>query len=159
MFTHLTKILAGASNEHNLTGKRGEEMAAQLLKNKGYRISAMNWKVGHLEMDVVAENKNEIVFVEVKTRSTTYGNKRAEEYVDLLKKKRIVAAANAYIKYYKIEKRPRFDIVGIQINRQTGEATEIVHLEDAFTPPMRTINKNSYSGNWRWKHRTKVIGR
>lgn len=147
----------GAINEHNGTGKRGEDIAASLLRKKGYKIVAMNWKVGHLEMDIIAENKKEIVFVEVKTRTSTYGNKRAEEYVNLPKKRRIVAAANVYIRKNHIEKSPRFDIVGIQMDRRTGEAIEITHLENAFTPPQRTINEKSFSGEWRWKHRSKTI--
>lgn len=147
----------GAKNEHNQTGSWGEQIAADVMKKKGYKIVAMNWKVKHLEMDVIAENREEIVFVEVKTRTSTYGNKRAEEYVDLTKKKRIVAAANAYIKYYHVEKKPRFDIIGIQMDRSTGKALDITHLENAFVPPQRTISKNSFSGEWRWKHRGKVI--
>lgn len=147
----------GAKNEHNQTGKWGEEMAANLMRKKGYKIVAMNWKLGHLEVDVIAENQDEIVFVEVKTRTSTYGSKRAEEYVDLIKKKRIVAAANGYLKYYKTKKRPRFDIVGIQMDRASGKAIEITHIENAFIPPQKTISKSSYSGEWRWKHKGKVI--
>ncbi len=146
-----------APNEHNITGRRGEDIAAEVMQKKGYTIVATNWKIGHLEMDIIAENDSEIVFVEVKTRTSTYGNKRAEEYVDLTKKRRLVAAANAYIKYYKVTKRPRFDIIGIQMDRMSGEATDITHLQDAFTPPQRTISQGSYTGQWRWHHRGKNI--
>lgn len=152
-----TRADFGAKNEHNGTGSKGEQIAADLMRKKGYKIVQMNWKLGHLEMDVIAENRDEIVFVEVKTRTSTYGSKRAEEYVDYAKKKRIVAAANGYIRHYHVEKKPRFDIIGIQMDRRTGEALEITHLEDAFVPPQRTINEKSYSGEWRWKHKGKVI--
>ena len=84
-----------------------------MLEQKGFRIVEHNWRMGHLEVDLIAENKKEIVFAEVKARTTTYGGKMPEEYVDEDKKRRMTVAANAYIKYRKIEKMPRFDIIGI----------------------------------------------
>ena len=84
--------------EHNIVGNIGEEIACQMMRKKGFRIAETNWRFGHLEMDIIAINRRKIVFVEVKTRTSTFGNKRAEEYVDELKKRRMVAAANAYIK-------------------------------------------------------------
>jgi putative endonuclease len=113
--------------------------------------------MGHLEVDLIAENKKDIIFVEVKARTTTFGDKMPEEYVDLLKRKRIIAAANAYIKYRQIEKNPRFDIIGILVDAQTKNITYSNHLENAFQPKVRTINSNSYSGRWKWKHRNKTI--
>ena len=81
-----------------------------MLEKKGFRIVERNWRMGHLEVDLIAESRKEIVFAEVKARTTTYGGKLPEEYVDENKKRRITAAANAYIKYRKIEKTPRFDM-------------------------------------------------
>lgn len=144
--------------QHNIVGAEGEAYAAKIMREKGYKVIDVNWKVGHLEMDVIAENKTEIVFVEVKTRTSLYNNKRPEEYVDAIKKRRLVAAANAYIKWKKIDKTPRFDIIGILMDKTTGAILEVNHIENAFIPPQRTINKNSFSGNWRWLHRGKVIG-
>jgi len=110
-------------------------------------------------MDVIAINKKEIVFLEVKTRTSTFSDKRPEEYVDELKKRRMVAAANAYIKMNNIEQAPRFDIIGLIMNPLTHEIIESTHLEDAFSPSIRTIGKSSYSGQDRWHHRRKTIGR
>lgn len=141
----------------NPIGILGEQEAAKILNKKGYRIIETNWRMGHLEVDLIAENKKDIVFVEVKARTTTFGNKMPEEYVDLLKRKRIIAAANAYIKYRQIEKNPRFDIIGILVDAQTNNITYSNHLENAFYPKVRTINCNSYSGKWKWKHRSKII--
>ena len=90
--------------EHNIIGQKGEEIACETMRKKGFRVMDTNWKFGHLEMDVIAVSKREIAFVEVKARTTTFGNKMPEEYVDILKRKRIIAAANAYIKYRQIEK-------------------------------------------------------
>ena len=80
-----------------------------------------------------------------------------EEYVDTLKRKRIIAAANAYIKYRQIEKNPRFDIIGVLIEPRTNNITYSNHIENAFYPEIRTINSSSYSGKWKWKHRNKTI--
>ena len=137
----------------------GETEAARMLEKKGFRIVERNWRMGHLEVDLIAESRTEIVFTEVKARTTTYGGKMPEEFVDETKRKRMVAAANAYIKYRKIEKLPRFDIIGILVNAATQEITYRNHLENAFQPQVRTISSDSYSGQWRWSHRTKTIRR
>ena len=137
----------------------GEAEAVKMLEQKGFRILEHNWRMRHLEVDLIAENKKEIVFVEVKARTTTFGGKMPEEYVDEDKKRRVVAAANVYIKHHKIEKTPRFDIIGIVVNAATQEISYRHHLENAFQPQMRTISSGSYSGSWRWHHRGHTIGR
>jgi len=137
----------------------GEMEAAKMLEKKGFTIVEHNWRMGHLEMDLIATNKQEIVFVEVKARTTTFGGILPEEYVDENKKRRMVAAANAYIKYHKIEKEPRFDIIGILVNPNTNEVTYRRHLENAFLPRLKTIHANSFSGLLGWHHRGHTIGR
>lgn len=136
----------------------GETEAAKMLEKKGFKIVERNWRMGHLEVDLIAESKKEIVFAEVKARTSTFGNKMPEEYVDYNKKRRMTAAANAYIKYRKSEKLPRFDIIGLLVNPETKEITYRCHLESAFQPYTRTISSGSFSGIWRWFHRTKTIG-
>ena len=143
--------------EHNIIGQKGEDIAAEIMRKKGYRIMERNWRMGHLETDIIAEKRKEIVFVEVKTRTSTFGGKAPEEAVDILKKRRLVAAANAYIKMHKIEKDLRFDIIGILMDSVTFEVKDTTHLEDAFIPPQKTIGKSSFTGQWRWHHRTKTI--
>lgn len=136
-----------------------ETEAARLLEKKGFRIVERNWRLGHLEVDLIAENKQTIVFVEVKARTSTFGNRMPEENVDEIKRKRIIAAANAYLKYRLIEKTPRFDIVGILVDPTTQKITYCNHLENAFQPYAKTIHGGSFSGRWRWFHRTKTIGK
>lgn len=137
----------------------GETEAAKMLEAKGFKILEHNWRMGHLEVDLIAASKTEIVFAEVKARTSTFGNIMPEEYVDEDKKRRMTAAANAYIKYHKIEKTPRFDIIGLIIHPQTREITYRGHLENAFIPRLKTIHANSYSGVLRWHHRGHTIGR
>lgn len=142
-------------SQHLITGQKGEQIAAELLEKKGFNIIQRNWKMGHLEMDIIAGNKTELVFAEVKTRTSTFRG-RPEEAVDILKQRRMVAAANAYIKYYREERKLRFDIIGILMNK-LGEIVEITHLENAFQPKLKTIHANSFNGQWKWHHRSKVI--
>ena len=137
----------------------GETEAAKMLEAKGFKILEHNWRMGHLEVDLIAASKTEIVFAEVKARTSTFGNRMPEEYVDEDKKRRMTAAANAYIKYHKIEKTPRFDIIGLIVHPRTGEITYRGHLENAFIPRLRTIHANSFSGVLGWHHRGHTIGR
>jgi len=134
-------------------GIKGEAEAAKILENKGLRVIEHNWRMGHLEVDLIAENKHEIVFVEVKARTSTFGEFLPEEFVDENKKHRMTAAANAYIKYRRIEKKMRFDIIGVLINSQTDEVVYIRHMENAFQPQLRTISSAAHSGKWTFRRR------
>ncbi len=137
----------------------GEEEASRMLKNKRLRVLEHNWRMGHLEVDLIAESKTEIVFVEVKARTTLFGEMLPEEYVDENKKRRMIAAANAYIKHNKIDKSPRFDVIGIVVDAKTEEILYRNHLENVFAPQIRTTYSGSFSGNWKWQHRGKIIGK
>ena len=137
----------------------GETEAAKMVEQKGFRILERNWRMGHLEVDLIAENKKEIIFVEVKARTCILNGKMPEENVDEIKMRRITAAANAYIKYHKLEKQPRFDVVGILVDRNTNEITYRCYIENAFQPKIRTITSGSFNGQWKWSHRNKRIGK
>jgi putative endonuclease len=139
----------------NPIGIIGEEEASKVLEKKGFKIVERNWRMGHLEVDLIAEDKKTIVFAEVKARTTTYGDKLPEEYVDEIKKKRIITAANAYIKYRKTEKAIRFDIIGVLVDAQTNKIIYSEHRENAFSPTIRTFSTGSYSGSWKWSNKSK----
>ena len=138
---------------HNDIGKLGEDIAANVLVQKGLKIRERNWRLGHLEMDIIAEDKHTIVFAEVKTRTTLFGDKTPAAYVDEAKKRHIVAAANAYVKHHRIEKAVRFDIIGILLHPETHEVLELSHYENAFLPPVRTVGGNPFGGKWEKKPR------
>lgn len=118
--------------EHNETGKIGEELACQLLTEKGYRILHRNWQSGKLELDIVARNKEVLVFVEVKTRNKIdYGN--PWDAVSNGKIRKIVDAADLYIRKYNHDLEVRFDIVSVVKN---GDVYVPEHIENAFYPPI-----------------------
>jgi len=132
----------------NELGILGENTAANLLVQKGYTIRERNWKMAHLEVDIIAENSDTIVFAEVKTRSSSL-IRRAEENVDEDKERNMTVAANAYIRMNHITLYPRFDIIGIVVDRNTQQITELTHLENAFQPRMRTVHAGSFTGEYK----------
>ena len=136
----------------------GEAEAARMLEQKGFKVLENNWRMGHLEIDLIAESKTEIVFAEVKARTTLYGEIRPEEYVDENKKRRMIAAGNAYIKHRKTDKSLRFDIIGILVDPQTQQITYRCHMENAFHPEIKSVNTGFFNGQSRWIHRNKTIG-
>lgn len=138
---------------HNEIGRLGEDATCNYLQERGYKIVARNWRLGNIEIDIIAENDEYIVFVEVKTRTTTFGEVNPEQYVDEHKKKFMVVAGNGYIKHNKITKLLRFDISGVLWNRTTKSLQEIHYFEDAFRPKLRSIHSNSFHGQWKWHRR------
>ncbi len=116
--------------EYNDLGKRGEELAAEYLAGKGYIIMEMNWRYGREEIDIIARDKNMVVFAEVKTRSGSFI--RAPEYaVNRRKQQFLIHAANAYLQAKRIDLEARFDIVCVIIR---GHTSEVGHIEEAFNP-------------------------
>ena len=115
---------------HNELGNEGEWEAMGLLARKGYRLHHRNWRVGHLEIDIVAEWYGVYVFVEVKTRKNKDFSDPIEA-VDEEKKRNIIAAANAYMRYHNLDNGVRFDIITV-----IGEARpfEVKHYRNAFVP-------------------------
>ena len=134
-------------------GIKGEEEAAKMLEKKGYNVIEHNWRLKHWEIDLIAENKDEVVFVEVKARTTMYGDIRPEEYVDEAKKKRMITSGNAFMRHCRSTKSLRFDIIGIVVDPETMEVVYREHLEDAFQPTARSITHCSHSPSWQWSHK------
>lgn len=117
---------------HNELGKWGEEVAADYLQGKGYVVLERDWKSGHRDLDIIAvnEERNTMVFVEVKTRR----NQQYADPVDAVgyqKIRNLQQAANHYVKYKHINLPIRFDIVTV-IGMLGGDMPEIEHIEDAF---------------------------
>ena len=116
--------------KHNDLGKKGEEIAAQYLVEKGYQILERNWRNIHKEIDIIAKDKEELVIVEVKTRqSDEHGE--PDLAVTRPKQIRLIYAANAYIFRHNIDINTRFDIISIVF--KDGNPV-IEHIVDAFLP-------------------------
>jgi putative endonuclease len=113
---------------HNELGRLGERLALEYLSNKGYRILAQNYRFEKAEVDLICVKNEDIVFVEVKTRSSSYFA-RPFEAVHERKQELLKEAASYFMMENKIELEPRFDIISIVIQ---NEVPQIEHLEDAF---------------------------
>ena len=96
-----------------VTGKEGERIAADFLKKNGYRIVEVNYRCPIGEIDIIARDKNEIVFVEVKARKS-FALGYPEEAVGLKKQKKMSQLALWYLQEKNIiDVRARFDVVAI----------------------------------------------
>lgn len=120
-------------SDKHIRGKSGEAEAKRFLEQKGYVILHTNWHFGHYELDIVATKEDELVIVEVKTRGVDFLIS-PEEAVNKGKITRLVAAANAYVRYFRLDMPVRFDI--ITLVEHTDEF-EIDHIEDAFYAPLK----------------------
>ncbi len=113
-------------------GELGEGIAVKYLSGLGYTILDRNWYYGHLELDIVARDGNELVIVEVKSRNGIR-YEHPSEAVTNAKMKRLVEAADAYILEKGIDWETRFDVVTIIF---FGQRHELEHFKDAFYPTL-----------------------
>jgi len=119
--------------KHNEIGQLGEQLAAQLLQQKGYTLLERNWRCNRAEIDLICKQAETLIFIEVKTRSTTdFGTPDA--FVTPRKKRLLAGAATAYMEQVGHEWEMRFDIISVVL--RTGQSPEVVHYEDAFFPGM-----------------------
>lgn len=113
---------------HNILGKKGEQLAQQYLIENGYEIVHLNWRYKKNEIDIIATKKNFLVVVEVKTRTNDYFE-NPREAVTRKKQKFIINATEAYINEYDIKTEVRFDVIAVTYS---NEKKEIEHIKDAF---------------------------
>lgn len=111
-------------------GLAGEDFAAAHLKKQGYKILERNWRAGPLELDIIAADKQELVFVEVKTRAAR-GLTAPHEALTWQKQERLGRAAAQYLSLTDNWARAcRFDLISIWRNPDNTFSLE--HLTHAF---------------------------
>ena len=117
--------------QKRLLGNEGEKLAAKHLKKSGYKILEQNYVSQGKEIDIIAENRDYIVFVEVKTRSVSEAddNTRPALAVTPKKQRKILSAASYYYRFLKREKMLRFDVIEVY---KTDRKFKINHIEGAF---------------------------
>ncbi|MDH5185935.1 MAG: YraN family protein [candidate division WOR-3 bacterium] len=110
-------------------GKQGEKIALSYLKSKRFKIIEKNLRNRFGELDIIAQDKKTLVFIEVKTRtSEAFGN--PIQGIDKRKQYRLRMLAQKYIaEKGLLEQEVRFDVLGIL---QTGKQTKIEHIPNAF---------------------------
>jgi putative endonuclease len=114
---------------NRLLGAFGEQEAAKYLRSKGYKIMTANFKTYVGEIDIIAETKDNICFVEVKTR-TEGAMLPPSSAVNSHKEKNIEGSALIYINRYKVKKQPRYDIIEIIVSE--NKVLSLNHIEGAF---------------------------
>lgn len=110
-------------------GEIGEMEAARYFMYHGYVILSANYRCKFGEIDLIAEDKKYICFVEVKTRSENMRYAPADA-VDYAKRSKIIASAQLYLSKYDMERQPRFDIVEVYF--ENGEPSKLNHIKGAF---------------------------
>lgn len=126
--------------KYNYTsGKKGEQLAEKLLKEKGFFIAARNYKSARGEIDIIAENEEYVVFAEVKLRQSNE-NSLPREAVNKKKVSHITFTARNYIFRSRTNLVPRFDIIEVIIPKDGNILkAEIKHIENAFE-----VNRNEF---------------
>lgn len=109
-------------------GNQGEDLAVKFLVEKGYKIIKRNWHFGKLEIDIIAMDKDTLVFVEVKTRSSGY-IVEPELTLTLKQQHFLIRAANAFIDMNAYDTDARFDLISIVLY---PEGYELNHIDEAF---------------------------
>lgn len=115
--------------EHNDFGNLAENLAADFLIRKNYKILIRNFRYQRAEVDIIAEFEDLIVVVEVKARSYN-ALIEPQEAVTKKKIKAILLCSDFFMKENQIDKEVRFDIITVVPN-ESGKL-EINHIEDAF---------------------------
>ncbi len=118
-----------------LSGKDGEEKACNYLKSKKYKILEKNYRCLYGEIDIIAMDRDYLVFVEVKynntlviievkyRKSAKFG--KGYEAVNYTKQQKIIKTLQYYINEKNVKMPVRFDVISIDDN-------EITHIENAF---------------------------
>jgi putative endonuclease len=111
-------------NPRSRVGRRGEDLAYELLKKKGYKVLERNFKSPLGEIDIVAREGKTLAFVEVKTRlSSDFGS--AKWAVGPRKQRKLSMVALDYLKRHSLsDQSARFDVVAIDL----GQGLEKIEL-------------------------------
>lgn len=120
-------------------GALGEQYSAQYLTNQGYEIEALNWRGKTGELDIVARIGTQLVFIEVRTRSSTW-LARTSEAVTPSKQRQVARCADEYLRSrsndapnYDVV---RFDVIGVLLTTASNQSMiEIDHEVGAFCSP------------------------
>lgn len=121
----------------NDVGRLGEKIAVKYLKKQGFRILATNQHQSHNEIDIIAVNREYVLFVEVKARSveddlySSYGSPASA--VTKGKQRRTVLAAEQYLRQHFVsDKQPRMDVIEVYLKKGTKNVLNIHHIPNAY---------------------------
>lgn len=96
------------------TGRRGERIAAEWLRSRGFEIRELNWRYGRYEIDIIAQRWDTIRFVEVKTRRAG-ALTPPEAAITRAKFRSLRRAADHYLTLHSLDLEPQFDLFAVEI--------------------------------------------
>ena len=122
-------VRKSVENKQSL-GKYGEEYTARIVQEAGLKIIALNYRCPKGEMDIIARDNETLVFIEVRTRQSSFRG-WGEESITRKKSQRLQAIASFYVlqQGYKSWPSMRFDVVAIRL---IGENPEIKWIKAAL---------------------------
>lgn len=117
--------------KHLELGAIGEQLANSFLMKNGYQILETNWRYKRAEVDIIAKDREVLVFIEVKTRSTDAFGK-PEEFITEQKERFMADAASMYMEKIGHDWAIRFDVISIIY--RNAQDYHLEHFKDAFFP-------------------------
>lgn len=111
------------------TGDASEQIARGFLEKKGYEILDTNWRIGHLELDIIARDRQELVIVEVRSLRDE-GFNHPTDAISPQKMKNIITAAEAWVLYHAWKGDTRFDLILVTLLENGG--FDLEHYDNAF---------------------------
>ncbi len=136
------------------TGLRGERVAARYLRKNGYDILERNLHLSHQEIDIIAQNKQFIVFVEVKTR--ILAPDKADRYtvpsgaVTRQKQEFLLRAARRYLSAHPSRQQPRMDVIEVYLAPEDMLSKKdrfVERVSSVFGTPARKVLKINHIEN------------
>ena len=113
-------------------GTWGEAIAAEVLRSRGFTVVEQNYRSRYGEIDIIAENREYLVFAEVKLRKSAYFG-AAREFVDARKQEKLRATASMWLEKHETSLQPRFDVIEIYApDGMQTKCPQIRQIEDAF---------------------------
>jgi len=122
----------GMPSKRKDTGARGEQLAVDFLKKRGYRILQRNYRCRWGEIDIIAQHKEYLVFVEVRTKKgSTFGT--PEESISFFKKEKLVSLANTYLQgCHNPPPHWRIDVIAVEL-APDNRVSRLEHIENAVS--------------------------
>lgn len=111
-------------------GLKGEQIAKRYLKRKGFRVLECNFQCRFGEIDLVARDKDCLVFCEVRTRSAG-ALVSPTESITFAKQQKLMKTARFYLQLHQLDTAARFDVIAV--TRQDNGRFTVEHLENAFS--------------------------
>lgn len=115
--------------DKKVIGNIGESIACKYLQNIGYIILEKNFYCKQGEIDIIAKDKNEVIFIEVKTRSNIcYG--RPRESVTKYKKEHILKSTKYYLYLHNLNNAfIRFDVIEVYVSKNRYKLVHMKNVE------------------------------